>query len=143
MKKKLSLLTTFFLLLWATPLAAQLDELKQKNIIIQEQADEMEPGTWYLLFQARGSGGYMCDMGAGSLLLKPSTDNVTDGDLATEKAGFLVRFIPAEGASEVPAYHLQFGTGNYVAAESPERRVNGTELSTAPFPIGIREPAAT
>ena len=130
MKKKLSLLTTFFLLLWAIPLAAQLDELKQKTIVIQEQAEEMVPGTWYLLFQARGSGGYMCDMGAGSLLLKPSTDNVTDGDLATEKAGFLVRFIPTEGASEVPAYHLQFGTGNYVAAESPERRVNGTELST-------------
>lgn len=119
MKRFTSFFAAMMLMLIGAPVFAQtsgcLDELKNQAITVGEVVEAFEPGTWYLLYQSRDGGGYLCDHTAGGRLQKSTMTFLTDGDVTSEKACVLVRFIEGEGEQEeVPAYYVQFGTGNWV-----------------------------
>ncbi|MBQ8968659.1 MAG: discoidin domain-containing protein [Bacteroidaceae bacterium] len=141
MSKKI---TSFLMLLVAlfvsNTVKAQLPELELKSITPGVAVENFEPNTWYLLHQGRVSGGdgycpagemptqggYMTDMGVGENIKKMAIDNINDGDLATAKAAYLVRFVPTD--DNPAAYYIQFGTGNWLQAP------NGTGNSKTIYP---------
>lgn len=108
-----------------------LEELEMKTFSIVEQATEIVPNTWYLLYQSRDNGGYLFDPGVGNRLLKGQMADIADYDNPTSTKGkFLVRFVEAESvegdAAEYPAYYLQFGTGNWVSLNNSSNNQPGS-----------------
>lgn len=96
-----------------------LEEMKAKTFSVGDRVQEIVPDTWYLIYQNRGGGGYLFDPGVGQRALKgPLDDILAEGNVATEKAKYLVRFIEGESSDKsctYPTYYLQFGTGHWIA----------------------------
>ena len=121
---------------------AQLSELEQKTVTVGGAVADFEPNTWYFLHQRRivndnkvahsevgglpEGAGFMHDEGEGKQVYTRSIDDVPDNSVATEKAGFLVRFVPSEEHED--AYLMQYGTGNYVTI--PSNASNGTRFTS-------------
>lgn len=125
MKKILSYFT-LLLFASATPVMAQVEELKGKAVSVGAAVADFETDTWYFLHQSRTTsdkgthsevgqqpqtGGFMYDLGVGEQLKKSTLEAVPDNSSASSKAAYLVRFISS--STQIGAYHIQFGTGNY------------------------------
>lgn len=115
-----SYLTLLLVTLFSMPALAQLDELNLKSVTVSgEAAESLTPDTqWYVVYNKRQNGkkagGYWTDMKGESITYMTNgieEDVVKPGDLATEKADILVRFLSTETEGQ---YTIQFGTGNYM-----------------------------
>ncbi len=146
MKKVNSILTfltaMFVALFTATSATAQLPELEKKTVTVGGAVANFEPNTWYFLHQRRvlnddkvahsevgdlpQGAGFMHDEGEGERIFTRSIDEVPDNSVATEKAGYLVRFVPSGEHDD--GFVMQFGTGNYVNV--PANAGNSTAITT-------------
>ena len=118
-RKFTSLFMLLFVALFSLPALAQLDELNLKSITIGEAAETLTPDTqWYLVYNKRQNGkkagGYWLDTKGESICYMSNgieDDVLKDGDLASDKATILVRFLSTENEGQ---YTIQFGTGRYM-----------------------------
>ena len=118
-RKITSLLMLLFVALFSLPALAQLDELNLKSITIGEAAETLTPNTqWYLVYNKRQNGkkagGYWLDTKGESVCYMSNgieDDVLKDGDLASDKATILVRFLSTDNEAQ---YTIQFGTGRYM-----------------------------
>ncbi len=146
------------LLGFAIPTFAQEEDdpfgFKLKTIQIGAALDSFEPNTWYFVYQGRVSGsntseaqvlstgevpgdkttddgGVLVDAGEGQTVHKYTfRDVLGDGILATERANYMLRFIPVEEpAGDMPAYIIQFGSGRYM--KEPNKKSNGGRFYTS------------
>ena len=147
-KKITSFLALMLMMFFSTSAWAQLDELQQKSVTIGTAVGEFETNTWYFLHQIRGgsgsyipagetpmSGGFMTDLGVGENIKKMNVTNVEDGSLATEKAGYLVRFFEVE--DHEGAYRIQFGTGNWLTAPNGTGNSHTITTTTNMYDAGM------
>lgn len=142
-RKITSFLTMLVALFMSVSAFAQVEELQLKSISIGVGIADFQPNTWYFFHQGRVSGGgdglcaigetpsmggIMTDMGAGNNLVKRTLDDVAPESPATEKAAYLVRFIPVEKDDATDVYKIQFGTGRYLTA--PAGTGNSKNITT-------------
>lgn len=146
--KKLYLFFALLLGLTASStLSAQEEFTKLKTIQIGEAVAEVEPDTWYFMYQGRnvdqnagtyefvragslpesGQGGVLTDRGIGQQIFKMNVNNVIDPQPAADYAAYVVKFLPVDGKEG--AYNIQFGTGRYMTP--PTGTNNGSTFTTA------------
>ena len=118
-RKITSLLSLLLAALFSLPALAQLDELKLKSISVGEATETLTPDTqWYLVYNKRQNGkkagGYWMDTKGESICYMTNgieEDVLKEGDLATDKADILVRFLTTDTEGQ---YKIQFGTSRYM-----------------------------
>lgn len=118
-----SYLTLLLVTIFSMPAFGTLDELNLKAVTVSgESAESITADTqWYVVYNNRQNGkkagGYWKDMKGESITYMTNgieEDVVKAGDLATDKADILVRFLSTETEGQ---YNIQFGTGNYMNAD--------------------------
>lgn len=144
MKKITSFLTMLLMLFVSIGASAQVEDFGLKTVSLGNAIDKFEPNTWYFFHQGRvngggdglcpigeapSMGGVMTDMGVGNNLIKRSLEDIPANSLASEKAKYLVRFIPEKEQNDAnDIYKIQFASGNYLCA--PNGTGNSKTITT-------------
>ena len=145
MKKFYLLLCALLGALFSTATFAQEEFTSLKTIQIGPAVGEIEPDTWYFMYQCRnanqtsekycaqgdipeaGTGGVLADHGAGNKILKDAVGDVVDPVSAKDYAKCVVKFLPVDGKDG--AYNVLFGTGRYMS--TPSGSSNSSTFTTS------------
>jgi len=111
--KKIFSLFALLMLFFSVPAFAQLDELKNKQIVVGDPVDEVALDTWYV-FYCGGRPSYIYSQGKpDDTTMKILNINESPSEaMATDKAGFLLRFVQADDNVEGHV-NIQTGFGDY------------------------------
>ncbi len=129
-RKITSLLTLLAVMFFSLPALAVVDELNMKSVTIGEAVTEISPDRWYVL-TSQGRPGYVRTEGVGNTIMNRDRSLLADGAMATEVAGFLMRFVEAGDS----LYYIQSGEGCYFGTLTSGGNSGAVAEASVPYKV--------